>query len=286
MCVAWGAVLWPSEAAAQRRVVRRAPTRVVVSPGFRAPYYRSYYRPYYRPFYTSFYSGWSSWDPYYQYPRYPVPYGWYPRYYEPGADLRIQVTQRQAEVFVDGYYTGTVDDFDGALQRLRVPLGEHEITIYLDGYRPIRQKMLFRPGETYKIQETLQPLASGEPAEPRPSPSEPRRQDPRDPQDPQIPERAQRPQAPPERPDAIAPDRGERTAFGTLAIRVQPAGAEMLVDGQRWDGPEGDRLSVEVEEGSHRVEIRKEGFKPYTSIVRVRRGETVQINVSLPRDNP
>jgi hypothetical protein len=76
---------------------------------------------------------------------------------------------------------------------------------------------------------------------------------------------------------------GDQSSFGTLSIRVQPADAEVLVDGERWDRPEGDpRLLVEVSEGTHRIEIRKPGFKPYTSSVRVRRGETVPLNVSLP----
>ena len=47
---------------------------------------------------------------------------------------------------MDGYLVGTVDDFDGWMQRLHVMYGEHEIQIYLQGYRTIRQKVLFRPG--------------------------------------------------------------------------------------------------------------------------------------------
>ena len=42
-----------------------------------------------------------------------------------------------------------------------------------------------------------------------------------------------------------------------------------------------DRLLLELIEGTHRVEIRKEGFKTYSSTVRVRQGETVTLNVSL-----
>jgi hypothetical protein len=77
-------------------------------------------------------------------------------------------------------------------------------------------------------------------------------------------------------------ERGDRT-FGTLSIRVQPPDAEILVDGERWDRPAGEsRLLVELSEGTHRLEIRKPGFKAYSSTVQVRRGETVPLNVSLP----
>ena len=51
------------------------------------------------------------------------------------------MTPRDAEVYVDGYYAGDVDDFDGTFQRLRVEPGEHEIEIYKDGFRPFRQKV-------------------------------------------------------------------------------------------------------------------------------------------------
>jgi hypothetical protein len=51
------------------------------------------------------------------------------------------VTPRDAEVYVDGYYAGNVDDYDGSFQRLRVEPGEHEIAIFRDGYRAFRQKV-------------------------------------------------------------------------------------------------------------------------------------------------
>jgi hypothetical protein len=280
------ATLWPAEVFAQRRIVRRAPGRsvVFVGAGYYSPYYPRYY---YDPFFWNWGGGWY---PYAQYP----PYGprYYGGYYAPGADLRIQVTPRDAEVYVDGYFAGTVDDFDGALQRLRVPYGGHEIEVYFEGYQSIRQKMLFRPGESYHIRETMRPLAAGAVAEPRPVPAEPEPRGmpatrvPRE--DPMGPPPAGRQPAgrqPVDRPT----DREDRAAFGTLIIRVQPAGAEILVDGERWETPEGQiRLSIDVVEGNHRIEIRKDGYKPYSSNVRVRRGETLPLNVSLPssQDEP
>ena len=37
-------------------------------------------------------------------------------------------------------------------------------------------------------------------------------------------------------------------------------------------------------EGPHRIEVRKDGHRPYTTTVEIRRGETVTLNVSLPRE--
>ena len=257
--------LWPAEAAAQRRVVRRAPSRVFVNVGVRYgyPFYRSPY------FYDPFWWGFAD----YQFPRYPYPpyrYG----YYDASADLRVQVTPRQAEVYIDGYLTGTVDDYDGVFQRLRVPLGEHEVTVYAQGYRSIRYRMLFRPFESYTIKEAMQPLGTGDPAEARPAPSETMR-----PQGPPP-----RGRAPEGRPGDRAPDRDidqNADRFGSIAVRVQPADAEVLIDGERWEASTGERILVQLSEGSHRVEVRKSGYRTYTSTVRVRTGETVTLNVSL-----
>ena len=255
------ALLWPTDAQAQRRrAVRFGGGRsvVVVGTGFFS-----------RPF---FYDPWYGWG---------YPYGWYPPPYAYGrygdSSLRLQVEPRETEVFIDGYYAGTVDDFDGFFQRLRLEPGEHEIQLYLAGHRTMRQKVYLQPTGTFRIRHTMQPLGPGETADPRPDPPpNPRSQsggygppgtgnrvDPRD---------------PPERP-------ARDSEYGALAIRVQPEQAEVLIDGERWDGPGGsDRLIIQLAEGEHRIEVRREGFSTYSSTVHVRRGETTALNISLVRE--
>jgi hypothetical protein len=252
--------LWPAEAAAQRRGYRGPVRSVVIGARFGYPVYP--YPYYYDPFW---------WDSYaFQYRPYP-PY--LPYRYDSSADLRTQVTPKNAEVYIDGYLVGTVDNFDGALQRLRVPLGEHEITIYEEGYEPFREKMLFRPFESYHIKQSLRPLAAGATPEPRPAPVQGAQ-----PSGP-APRRGM-PPAPAR--DRNAPDDRTGDRFGTISVRVQPADAEVLIDGEKWDAPSGEpRLLVQVSEGTHRIEIRKDGYRPYSSTVRVRSGETVPVNVSL-----
>jgi hypothetical protein len=71
-------------------------------------------------------------------------------------------------------------------------------------------------------------------------------------------------------------------AFGTIAIRVQPAGAEVTIDGERWTGSGTDApLLVQVPEGRHRVAVQKDGYRSFSTDIDVRRGETTPINVSL-----
>jgi hypothetical protein len=58
----------------------------------------------------------------------------------------------------------------------------------------------------------------------------------------------------------------------------------VFVDGERWDMSGSDqRLTIQLSAGEHRVEIRKNGFEPFTSTVVVRAGETATVNVSLSR---
>jgi hypothetical protein len=209
----------------------------------------------------------------------PYPYGGYR--IDPGAAVRLEVTPKEAEVYVDGYYAGVVDDFDGTFQRLRVEPGEHEIELYLDGYRQVKQKVYLTPDNTFKIKYTMEKLAAGEQPEARPQPVNP----------PPTPQAGQPPQAPRGRgpigrrglPPPQDPRGGPSTsAYGTIAIRVQPADAEVSIDGENWRAPGGqERLVVDVAEGSHTVEIRKTGFRTYVTQIDVRRGESTPLNVSL-----
>jgi hypothetical protein len=121
--------------------------------------------------------------------RYPGPFG-YPYPYgrlSQEAELKLKVTPKEAEVYVDGYFAGTVDEFDGAFQRLRVVPGQHEIVVYLEGYRSIREKLYLGPSRSSKLERTMDKLGPGEPNEAKPepiAPPEPPQQNPRDPRAP------------------------------------------------------------------------------------------------------
>lgn len=264
---------------AQSRARARRGARVVVVGG-------GFYAPYYDPFLFA--------DPWYgyQYP-YPMrPYGYGYRPYEPDASVRFEVKPREAEVYIDGYYAGIVDDFDGAFQRLHVEPGEHEIDLWLDGYRTVTQKVYLTQDNTFRVKYQMERLGPGEPPAPKPQPvdppqtgNQPRVQPPppmqplgRGPAGRRMPPRQLPPQQPPDNPRGTPGS----AAYGTLAIKVQPGDAEVSIDGENWRGPGGqDRLTVDVAEGSHTVEIRKAGYRTYVTQVDVRRGETTPLNVSL-----
>lgn len=233
-------------------------------PGFYG--YSGFYPGIYNPYFWGGYGlGYG-----YGYGQYPYPPYYYRGYYDYTGSARLQVTPRNAQVYIDGYFVGVVDNFDGNLQRLNVEAGEHELQLYLEGYRTFTQKVLFPRGGTLKVTHTMQPLGPGESAGLPPKPDESLRAQPaRGAQ-----QRVERPGPP--------PSEGRPSEFGSLLLRVRPSDAEILVDGEAWNAPEGqDQFVIELVEGAHRIEVRKDGFQTYTASVRVRRGETVRLNVSL-----
>ena len=266
------AVLPRSADAQGRRGGRRGPAvrSVVVIGGYR-------YEPYW---FYDFYDPWYQWGPYpYPYPPYGYGYGVRDQL---TSSIRLQVTPRDAQVFVDGYVAGTVDDFDGVFQRLRLRPGNHQIALYLEGYRTIVQNLYVNPGADQKIAFTMERLQAGDVSEPPPQPAPVARAEPGG-EDQQPPPPDQLPPAPRRSaPRPPAPPREAPARFGTLSIRVQPADAEILVDGERWSAPaDSDRIGIQLAEGRHHVEVRKEGYSPYAEDVLIRRDGTLTLNVSL-----
>ena len=212
---------------------------------------------FYRSFYHPYYLGYAQWYPHPGF-GFPLP-GFYA--HDPVVTVRLQVNPREAQVYVDGYAAGVVDDFDGVFQRLRLVPGPHEIVVYHPGYRTLRQSAYFNPGSTHTIRHTLDALAPGETQEPQPLPRP-------------MPQGAVPPIA------GTAPSASQR--LGSLSLRVQPADATVLVDGEPWKGPPSqDRLVIQLAEGPHRVRVEKPGFQPFSVDVDVRAGETASFNVSL-----
>ena len=118
------------------------------------------------------------WGPYYPYGsryRYGYPYrDGYDYSAAPIGDVRTEVTPKDTEVYVDGYYAGVADDFDGIFQRLHVAPGGHAVTLYLDSYRTVTQNLYVRPDSTAKLKITMDKLAPGQTSEPVPQPTSPR----------------------------------------------------------------------------------------------------------------
>src|SRR5207249_3078585 len=152
----------PGTAVERRSAPPRASRPVIVSPRIGVVGYRPYY---YRPgFSIGLYAGYPfgyfpyGYGAYSYYPRYGYyggygyPYAMGPGYIAatagvPYGGVRIEGAPRDAQVFVDGYYAGIVDDFDGAFQRLTLTAGPHSVEIRMPGSPPVAVDLLIEPGQ-------------------------------------------------------------------------------------------------------------------------------------------
>lgn len=138
------------------------------------------YPYYYDSWYGSPYFGYSSYyrygfpgygyglgyfyDPFFFGYGYGYPYGGYGGYYGGGGgyygggagyysrydtgSLRLKIKPSDAKVYVDGYFVGVVDSFDGVFQRLTIDAGSHRVEVRADGYEPVQFEVMITPGET------------------------------------------------------------------------------------------------------------------------------------------
>jgi PEGA domain len=150
------------------QAVERTAGRPIYVPG-NSYYYYPYY-PYYWGSGLGFGLGYLYYDPFfnggfgyggyggYGYDPYGYSYGGYQPYgtgggYSPqdpvdGGSLRLKLKPREAQVFIDGYYVGIVDSYDGAFQKLSVEKGGHKVELKAEGYEPLSFDVLITPGET------------------------------------------------------------------------------------------------------------------------------------------
>ena len=248
---------------AQRRAVPRHPTHPQRPVAVRGPVFIGGY--FYDPIH----------GPYPWWPRTAYPY-WYFPIYDNRAEVRITVLPEEAEVaavYVDGFYAGQVEDFDGVFQGLPLTPGGHGVVLYLEGYRTVRRNFYLSPGGRFRLRATMERLPAGErseppelaPVVPAPPPGSYR--------------------TPPTRPGQAVPQTSvrppERLGWGTLDIFVQPSSAEVAIDGQRWISSEEGHFVLQVPAGRHRVEISRAGFRSFATEIAVGDGEVVPLNVSL-----
>jgi len=269
-------------------------------------YYGSpyYYRPYgygYYP-YDSFYGSslYFGYSPYY----YSGFYGYSPYYYGYGrsaygygygyrtGSLRLLVEPKEARVYVDGYYAGIVDDFDGLFQRLNISPGRHDIMFKLDGFRSYRVRVYVPLDQTVKIHYKMVPGAGGEIDEATVgAPGEDPRYDSR--YDPRYDERGDDRDRSAPAPDRDRYesrddgrndryDRAESADMGTLRCDVQPPDASVYVDGD-FKGTGRQLRALSLPAGRHRVEIVRPGFRTVEREVEIRPGHTTDLGVDLER---
>lgn len=149
-----------SRSRSRRRTVIVQPPAVYGYPY--GPYY-SRYRPYgssYPYGYGSFGLGLLYYDPYRWHPgasaAYPYGYGYQRPFstFDIG-ELRLDVSPRHAHVYVDGYFAGVVDDFDGAFQAIKLAPGAYRIELVAPGYETLTFDVRVTPAQKIRYRGEL-----------------------------------------------------------------------------------------------------------------------------------
>jgi hypothetical protein len=108
----------------------------------------------------------SVYNPSFPYPGGPYPGGPYQGgpYYGGGHSSRedmgaldLDISPGRAQVYLDGQYIGTVDDFDGWPKYLWLPADTYDLVFYLDGYQTLGREMTVRPALVIDMDDRLQP---------------------------------------------------------------------------------------------------------------------------------
>jgi hypothetical protein len=269
------------------------------------PYrYRGYYPFYswgYYPFYSWGYYPFYSWG---YYPFYSSNYYYYPRYYGYGyyayGHVRIEVKPKQAKVYVDGGYMGTVDEFDGWWQRLDVPPGLHKIVIREPGYAPYAVTMRILPDDDYKIKYKMEPgkdVINEQEMFPERDKNYPDRYAPRyrdrEPSQPgnegqyEPGERDQYDRGEPEtqgQPSTM--EEPQETERATVVLKVEPSDATVYVDGNYYGIADADRsgeLNILLSPGPHKVEVVRPGYESYSQTIDLSVDRTNQVTITLQK---
>jgi hypothetical protein len=249
-----------------------------------SPYY--YGRRYYYDSYDPFYYGSYGYSPFY----YSGSYGYAPYYYRgryrDSGSMRVIVDPDQTRVYVDGYYAGIADDFDGIFQRLSVPPGRHEIALKLEGYRTHKFRVYVPIDQTIKIHHVMERGTGEDSDEVVGTPYDDRddrygdrggrsgdRDRDRDDQRYGRRDRDEVEQGEDARDDAEAV---------TVRLAVRPADASVYVDGEfRGSGRRAEVLRLAP--GRHHIEVVRPGYRTVEREVDVRAGDSQTLDIELAR---
>lgn len=83
----------------------------------------------------------------------------------------------------------------------------------------------------------------------------------------------------------MVPVIADTQGYGSLALCVEPASADVTIDGARLTSSNGEFL-LQLAVGSHHIEVVTRGYHRFSTEILVREGETTPLNVALSKETP
>ena len=165
------------------------------------------------------------------------------------ANLYLDISPNDANVFVDAHYVGPVADFNSSLRRLALPGGPHLVKIRKPGFRPLVIELAVFPGQNVTVSRRMQPSADAD-----------------DPEADVVTRSFED--------GASVPAAGGPS--GNLRLDAQPREAEVFADGfyvgtaDDFNGSQHMRLT----QGQHHLVLKHDGY------------ETLDLNLSIDAERP
>jgi hypothetical protein len=206
--------------------------------------------------------------------------GYYAGSYSYTGSVRLKVKPKSAEVLVDGYFVGTVDDFDGSFQSLKLEPGPKNIQVRAPGFESLTLDVRILPGRKITYEQNMIVGNPGPPPAPSAAAARPGQRPPERgvevgrpvPSTPNVAER----QSPADAANAAAYTQ-QPQIYGGVRLRVKPRDAQVFVGGyfvgtvDDFDGGKG----LPLESGPQSIEIRAAGYEPLEIEVRILPDETI-----------
>ena len=216
-------------------------------------------------YHGTIYYPYSCYDSHYSYWDYPYRNRYYA--YDPTGAVRVLVDPKETKVFVDGYYAGIADDFDGIFQRLYLPPGRHEIALKLEGHKTHRVQIYSARGHTIKLHHDMaQGEGEDEPEDMAGAMGE----------EGDLAEANAR-----EGQETLAREVARKGGLGTLRLSVSPQDAAVYVNGEFWGN--GIREDLKLPAGRHEIAVVRPGFQSFERQVEIRADDTVDLDIDLKK---
>ncbi len=202
--------------------------------------------------------------------------------------LDLDIKPRQAEVYLDGQFIGTVDQYDGYPTYLWLEEGTYEVALYLPGHETIFRQYTIYPGVIIDVDDRMREGSAIRPDAPEPSSGYGAYPEETYPQDAYpSPETYSQQTLPQETVPQTGPSNqspSNQSQVGRVAIQGSPADAVVYLDGH-FVGTAAEISSLAagliVEPGDHVIELVRPGYETQRVPVSIPVGERIDLRLDL-----